>query len=678
MTRALLWKEWRTQRSLVLAGLAIAAVLPLFLMAGALATSSRYRFGDLVAALPPLLTLFVWPLLAAATGANAFAADRSDDSLRFLLSRPVSRGRVWLIKAGSALAAFLAVVAGTMLIGAIYTWLSGGAGLGFSEMIARQLDGRIYDVLTDGAPLALLFGCSLYCSSFARRPIAAAAAGVLVAAGMLGAAWAVWWLVLPTSARLAGSFSNAFYGLRAMAGVPVATIGVLLAAFVVFRRADVLAERRPQSFLRPLLVVALAVMVLGAVPSAYGGLRMMASSAASIQGDLALAGDTAMLAELTASGLSTRVTALPLAADASRDVLVAHATHPVASSDGRWIVYVSHGGYLGMLAEEGQIRAVRPDGSEDHAISDVLNLDWGYSSFSLLVAPDNDQVAWVTPIRVMIGSISRGEAREVDLGITENIGIVAHNGDVIGWAASEPAELLFSRISNRFNLQRPREGGSPAEWGSALRETELLAFDPESGETRAVAQLAGAQRFRVYSSVFSYGTLPQRAWGWLPAWIEDADGEKLVLIDTASGESQELSRSPCELWGFSEDGARFVYGNCSGQLRTGDSRTEIRVRDLATGADESFAVLEGYDVGSPREVSLSPDGERLLLYARHGYGDPWGTQLVTREGQVRALVDGMLPVRWIGENDVLLGRRAPELRLGIVDVLTGTMRTIYP
>jgi hypothetical protein len=319
---------------------------------------------------------------------------------------------------------------------------------------------------------------------------------------------------------------------------------------------------------------------------------------------------------------------------------------------------------------------VRPDGSEDRAIADVL--DWDFLWFSLLVAPDNDHVAWVTPIRVIIASISRGEAREIDLGTTENIGIVARSGDVIGWAAGEPAELLFSRISNRFNLQRPREGGSPVERGSALRKTELLAFDPESGETRAVAELAGAQRFRIYSSVLSSGTRPQRAWGWLPAWTEDADGNKLVLIDTASGESQELSRSPCELWGFSEDGARFVYGNCSGQLRTGDSRTEIRVRDLATGADESFAILEGYDVGSAREVSLSPDGERLLLYARHGYSGPRGTHLITREGQVRALADGMLPVRWIGENDALLGRRNRELRLGLVDVLTGTMRTIYP
>jgi ABC-type transport system involved in multi-copper enzyme maturation permease subunit len=138
MTRALLWKEWRTQRSLVLAGLAIAAVLPPFLMAGAMATSSRYRFGDLVAALPPLFALLVWPLFAAATGATAFAADRSDDSLRFLLSRPVSRGRVWLIKAGSALAAFLAVVAGTMLIGALYTWSSSGAIPGLTATIAAS------------------------------------------------------------------------------------------------------------------------------------------------------------------------------------------------------------------------------------------------------------------------------------------------------------------------------------------------------------------------------------------------------------------------------------------------------------------------------------------------------------------------------------------------------------
>jgi ABC-type transport system involved in multi-copper enzyme maturation permease subunit len=681
MTRALIWKEWRTQRPLVLAGLAIAAALPLFLTVGMMAGSSMYRFGDLVAALTPIFALFIWPLFAAATAASAFAADRSDDSLRFLLSRPVSRGRVWLIKAGSALAAFLAVVAGTMLIRIVYTWLAAGANLGFTEVITRQVGGRIDTrMLVVAAPFALLFGCSLYCSTFARRPIAAAVGGFLVAACMIGLSGMVWWLFSVGSLRF--TFSNIFYRLGASAGVPLAAIGVLIASFFAFRRGDVLGERGPGSVLRPLLVVALVVMLISAVPSVYGSMRSLASIAASQPREPALSGDTAVLMELSPNGLSTRITTLAIGADAPRRVIAEHATSPAVSPDGRWIVYISHGGYLGMLAEKIEIRAVRPDGSEDHAISNVLDWDWGYSSFSLLVAPDNDHVALVTPIRVVIASISRAVAREVDLGITENIGIVARNGDAIGWAAGESAELLFSRISSRFNLRRPAEGGSPVEWGPALRKTALLAFDPESGESRVVAELAGAQRFRrIYSSVLSYGALPQRAWAWLPAWIDDTDGSKLVLINTASGEILELGRSPCDLWGFSEDGARFVYGLCSGRLRTGDSRTEIRVRDLVADADGTFAVLEGYETGSGgRELSLAPDGERLLLYARHGYDAPRATQLVSRDGQVRALAADAFPVRWIGEDEALLRRMTGyrELQLSIVDVRTGTMRTIYP
>ena len=122
MLKALAWKEWREQRPLILAGLGIAAVLPLFLIAGMMAATANRNFNNIIDIMGPALLFFVWPLIAAATGATTFGADMADDSLRFLLSRPVSKARVWSIKMAVGMAAFFAVVAGSVVIIVSYTF----------------------------------------------------------------------------------------------------------------------------------------------------------------------------------------------------------------------------------------------------------------------------------------------------------------------------------------------------------------------------------------------------------------------------------------------------------------------------------------------------------------------------------------------------------------------------
>ncbi len=70
MTGALIWKEWRQQRSLVLAALAAALVLPLFTFFGSF---GRFRFDSLTQVLPALQMIVLLPVFAAATGALCFA-----------------------------------------------------------------------------------------------------------------------------------------------------------------------------------------------------------------------------------------------------------------------------------------------------------------------------------------------------------------------------------------------------------------------------------------------------------------------------------------------------------------------------------------------------------------------------------------------------------------------------
>ncbi len=100
IARALVWKEWREQRLVVLAGLGLTLAMPLFLAAGLLAMRARgsTRPGWQGQGCP----CSCWgssgrcspPPAAPTTIANEIG----DRTIGFLLSRPVSRGRVWLLK----------------------------------------------------------------------------------------------------------------------------------------------------------------------------------------------------------------------------------------------------------------------------------------------------------------------------------------------------------------------------------------------------------------------------------------------------------------------------------------------------------------------------------------------------------------------------------------------------
>jgi ABC-type transport system involved in multi-copper enzyme maturation permease subunit len=694
MTRALIWKEWRTQRSLVFAGLAIASVLPLFLMAGMAVTSPNHSFADLVSILSPLFMMFVWPVFAAAIAGSAFSADMSDDSLRFLLSRPVSRARVWLIKVGAALAAFLAVVLGTVVIGLVYARLTADGPRQLRFLVAQQLggDGALDpEVLIVLVPFAFLFGCSVYCSTFAKRPLAAAVGGFLVAGAIVLIVGLVWMLLVPMSPISRDNFIATAVGIA----VPVATIGIWAAAFWAFWRGDIFGGGARRRALWPLVTVTMVVLLAGTWPAVAAGARSLVSIAARHRGDLVLSDGAVIIAEETPSGYSTRLTRVPVGGGAATILAPEDATLPVVSPGGEWIVYVAHGGYLGMAAGEHELRAMRRDGSEDHAISPKLEWPWSYRLVTL-IAPDNDHVAHISYPAVLVSTIS-GEGRTTvfPTGPWDGAADRVRRAEVIGWTATKPMELLYYRTLDLPPRQRrpdspAPEAGAPGA-ARATRVTELLGLDPDTGESRLVSQFAGSHNLRVSGS--APGSYPTRGWTWLPAWIDDGEADRLYLIDTRSGEQIEVTESPCTLWGFSADGRRFVYGRCSGQMRYGDARSELRILDLASGADETFTGLEGYDESSGgREVLLSPDGERLLMYTRRGYDAERGTHVLSRGGDGRLLADFATPVTWISHREALLrqdevalasgaGRAIRVLSrftLNVVDVETGRQREIYP
>ncbi|MBW2278855.1 MAG: ABC transporter permease, partial [Deltaproteobacteria bacterium] len=125
-TRALLWKEWREQRPIVITGLVLAALMPFFLIAGASTMKRELDFNALANTMPLFLGAVVWPLLAAACGAATISSEIGDGTIGFLLSRPTSRRRVWFAKVAVAAAALLAIIVGSLGVAVVFEVVAPG------------------------------------------------------------------------------------------------------------------------------------------------------------------------------------------------------------------------------------------------------------------------------------------------------------------------------------------------------------------------------------------------------------------------------------------------------------------------------------------------------------------------------------------------------------------------
>jgi len=248
MNRALIWKEWRQQRPLVLTAVAAALLLPLFALMG---SWGGFRFDSLTQVLLALHVMVIVPVFAAATASLSFADDRADQTMGFLLSRPASRARVWWVKVGVALMAFVAIAVLTAGVAMLLSTMIGGPTI--SELMPRSYPsgfrpiggggtrtfvinavseafgdglGASFAAFTLSGPgfLMVLFGASVFWSTRSRRPLSAMFAGILTA------------LLLMLVQMPLTFIGNGFrvYPLWPL----MAAAALLIASFLIFQKAD--------------------------------------------------------------------------------------------------------------------------------------------------------------------------------------------------------------------------------------------------------------------------------------------------------------------------------------------------------------------------------------------------------------------------------------------------------
>jgi ABC-type transport system involved in multi-copper enzyme maturation permease subunit len=248
--RAIFWKEFRENCPLLWLGFALAVVI-INVYAASLRTfaqtsAARQDLNLLCGA----VLLGLAGLVVLATTANLFATEKARGTLPYLLALPVSRPRIWLAKALSALA--LSVASALLLFAPVLLLI---------PWIARTIHLALY--LPDIVLWVLLvFAVTVFFSALLTRTISVVFASLVALAALtFGSLFAV----LGGGVTLLGYDPALDAALLAFTAAPA----LILASLAAFARGELMQSARPWKVALPVLFLVLAVEVAGLLGSAH-------------------------------------------------------------------------------------------------------------------------------------------------------------------------------------------------------------------------------------------------------------------------------------------------------------------------------------------------------------------------------------------------------------------------
>jgi len=689
MIRALAWKEWREQRSLVLSGLALAAVLPLVVFAGGAALSTVVSLRRLADVVPVVFAVLLWPLFALAAGATAFAGEDRDRTLEFLLSRPVPKNLVWTLKVLLAATATSAVIAGSFLIERGIHWIAHPPSAAEPALtIFRVSLGAAERAAFGPATLYLVFAVAVFLSGRLARAFVVAIVG-------LGTTFV--FLAIFTLAWLFAGLTAEVREMWVAAETVIAATLLLVASRRRFMRAEAGADSHVGATTLALGVVVALTLSLGFVPPLY--VDAFASLERSDVYTVAFDPNGKSLVVEANSYPSTQGSLWRLGAEGARLRLTRRlAFEPFVSPDGERVYYFSRRGFLGLARSTADLRVVNIDGSGDRLIAEEVERaprDFTFyrrmEASQAMFSPDGTKVIlrhWWSG-EPMVVDLERGEVevlREIEVPSLSRR--QWRRVDPLGWL--NESELLLRIYGSSLG------GGT----NTVVGYQALVRHDIVSGETVVVLE---ASRETPWSWSTPDGHLASHP---VPRWLPvvtlhrghtDAEGDTprsyrvLRILDLETGEAEEVERFACG-WpnaAMSAD-ARIVafvrYRSCEESDGEYLSREpELFVRNLESGEATGPLIADA----RIDEIRLSPSGDRIWLEVRQG-DDPPSVMVSKRDGTwrevpVRKLLGGVLrgpeEVRWLDDDRLLMlytvrrsvgrwGRRT-ETGIEIIDADTG-------
>ena len=730
MLKVLAWKEWREQRPAVLAGMALAAVLPAFIAAGSVLQDGTP--GDLLTALPMVFLGGLWPLMAAATGSMTIANESEERTLRFLLSRPVSRRRLWLVKVGAALAA-LAVVAlfSLLVIGVVNRLLPAEWAATGVPAIIGGAGAAIYDPLALASATILLFSCSVLCSALLTRALTAAAAGLALAMALMAGIFLVW-----SRLALVPRLEPQWLALE----LTVVAAGVLVASLIVFAWGDLFAASRgliggamPGG---PLLGAALLLATLsaGLLPVVFARASLSPAEARIEAESVLLSGRQIIMTVSAPYGGATQIWSLPTDAGGIFPLTGRHTFAPAPVPGDNWVAYLSRRGIAGGGGGGLDLRLVDRSGTVDRLvlrdIPAVRPLFFNSRAGSHIYG--GSRVVFLDGNRLTLARLDGqgGETRDVSGTPLENAIVLGH----VAGSGSPPRDWL---------LFVPAGAGELPTSGRAA--TTLSAYHVASGEVRSLYDLPAGWRMPAldWGRRNPAAGVPDGDWRYLPviapveapgatAGMAQAGTTVVIeLIDVAMAVGGDPNDRPAiampihrfevawnqpqarrefercaafgmpanRRWSEREDGRvdnerQVLFADCTPEARGGAADPMeppaglIRLRGIESGQERRWPLPAdwsqpgaGAAAADPMRINdifLSRAQDEVLLDIR-GVNDAASYALtIGRDGASHRFPPGWIPLGWLDRNlFVLQGGGDGDGAFAIGDSRTGLLRDLY-
>lgn len=531
MLKALAWKEWREQRPVVIAGVAISITMPFFVMAGSMVNND----GRLDRVLEPLLFGIMggwWPLLGAAAGSITIANEDEGGTIRFLLSRPVSRTQVWLAKVSVAAVAWSVVAVLSLLVVAVVDrLLPAGASVDSLAFLMGTHSSTIYDPLALTSISCLLFACSVFCSTLLNRTLTAATAGIALALILLSGIMLAW-----TSLSLSPALEPQWVAFE----VVLLSVVILLASVAVFARGELFARSSGSSSSgagrggRPLLVAAgVVTLCIVGLPIVLADAVMTPEGATVDPGSLSFDGRTVAMTMVAEDEGTTQVWLVYPDSSGARPLAGRHTFAPTFAPGARWVAYLSWRGATGGRS-----------GSLDLRVADI---GWNEQGDRLVYAgmpgerqlffkgriygrlSSNNKVAFSTGVEVTVAQLNGRGTATYDVR-----GTPLENAVILGFInRGLEDELLFV------------PAGADLAVGGERPATALLAHDLGSGTTRTVRELDEGWSLPTLdgSDRNLAGLAQSNGWELIPV----ITGTKLELIDVRTGEAWDIHEFDVDL-----------------------------------------------------------------------------------------------------------------------------------
>jgi len=688
MLRALVWKEYREQLPVAVAGMAISLVLPFVVVSMVAATMSQADPMDMADVLRFVLAVMVWPIFAAAIGATTFASDGRSANLGFLLSRPVARGWVWLAKTVTGALTVVVVVGTSWLISRTFDYLIAGPSTRPS-LSSGPLNGTEgFAAANVFALIALSFALSVLFAGLWERSLTAAGSGLAVGLGLVVLSNAYWQAI--------GTFSRDVGARIILTQLGLVSMAILVVSLYAFARSDLLERRAYRWRLALGAGVVLVIWIVGTAGLLFAETRLDPSYARLSNPRLTPSGEGVIVRADRENGRAPQIWLIGFDGELRR--LTPRLTRFRGfTEDGESIFYESRRGWLGFPSKDPQVRGVRLDGTDDRFVEEDQNY-WYYNTW--VPSPDGRLQARFEYER------SRYNERQ--------------------------RRLLVVASSDGVEVERidPRVIGSPWDWAwredssgivfNRRRALTLTFYDLTTGEFEDLIQHSVVHnRDAIWSGLpdplgnhvrlsrrSSYGDERQVIWA-----VDDIDietGEISTIFEVRGPGAPSRNEWYCGKYvRLSADRNRFFYTTCVSYPHAVQRawKVDIHIVDLETGENRIWTTIEGSFV----RLRMGPGGKRMLVHFNQPLVNrekdlrppamwDWRTfdAIVEPDGTLLELEDGWMPIEWMDQGRILVSYR-PEIyeekmrygsrglsrygaftRLGIVDVETGNLEVFYP